>query len=119
MGPIRFLARLKLVNMKSHASCQLNEMADELADQGCASDEEPVLPGPQKYGSLLLSVRTSMHNLLEDEDMGHRLPRDETPNKAPWKSVTTVNTMRAAKLRSTIFVREARRECYTEDHSEV
>ena len=49
-------------------------MADELANQGCASEEEPVLPGQQKYGSLLLRVRTSMRNQLDDEKMGHRLP---------------------------------------------
>ena len=48
-----------------------------------------------------------MRNLLEDENMGHRLPRDGAPNKALLKSVTAVNTMRAAQLRSTIFVREA------------
>ena len=29
-------------------------MADELADQGYASEEEPVLPGQQKYGSLII-----------------------------------------------------------------
>ena len=105
---------MKLVKVKSHAGCQLNERADELADQGRASDEEPVLPGPQKYGSLLLRVRTSMRNLLvlEDENMGHRLPRDGAPNEAllterPIKYFIAVNIMRAAKLRSTIFVREA------------
>ena len=97
----------------------LMKWADELADQGCASNEEPVLAGLQKYGSLLLSVRTSMCYLLEGENMDHQLPRDRAPNKALLKSVTAVNTMRAAKLRSAIFVREARRECYTEDHSEV
>ena len=47
-------ALLKLVKVKSHAGCQLNEMADELADQGYASEEEPVLPGQQKYGSLII-----------------------------------------------------------------
>ena len=127
MGPIRFLARsaahhprdiihfdvifpllqelhqwnalLKLVKVKSHAGRQRNEMADELADQGCASDEEPVLPGQQKYGSLLLRVSTSMRNLREDENMGHRLPRDGAPNKALLKSVIAINKMQAAKLR--------------------
>ena len=47
-----------------------------------------------------------MCNLLEDENMIHRLPRDGAPNKALLKIVTAVNTMRAAKLRSTIFVRD-------------
>ena len=41
-----------------------------MMDQGCAFNEESVLPGQQKYGSLLLTVRTSMSNLLDDENMG-------------------------------------------------
>ena len=94
-----------LLMHRNAPTAQLNEMADELADQGCASDKEPVLLGPQKNGSLLFRVRTSMRNLLEDENMGHPLPRDEAPNKALLKSVTAINTMRAAKLRRTIFVR--------------
>ena len=48
-----------------------------------------------------------MRNLLENENMGHRLPINGAPNKALLKSVTAVNTMRAAQLRSTIFVRKA------------
>ena len=98
---------LRPVKVKSHTGCQLNEMADDLADHGCASDEEPVFPGPQKYGSLLLRVRRSMRTLLDNENIGHRLQRDGAPNKALLKSVTALNTMRAAKLRSIIFVREA------------
>ena len=39
---------LKLVKVISHAGCQLNEMADERAFQGCASDDEPVFPGPHR-----------------------------------------------------------------------
>jgi ribonuclease HI len=42
--------QLTLVKVKSHSGCQLNEMADELADIGCASEDEPICPGPQKYG---------------------------------------------------------------------
>ena len=81
----QWTALLKLVKVKSHAGCQLNEMADALAepraDQGCASDEELVLPWQQKYGFLLLRVRTSKRNLLNDENMRHRLPRDGAQNK--------------------------------------
>jgi hypothetical protein len=36
-----------LVKVKSHCGCQLNEMADELADMGCASDQAPICPGLQ------------------------------------------------------------------------
>ena len=73
--------RLKLVKVKSHDGCQLNEMADELADKSCTSDEDPVFPGQQKYGSLLLRVRASMRTLIDDGNTGHRLPWDGAPNK--------------------------------------
>jgi ribonuclease HI len=36
--------QLTLVKVKIHSGCQLNEMADELADIGCASEEEPICP---------------------------------------------------------------------------
>ena len=53
----------------------------------------------------------SMQTLLDDENIGHRWPRDGAPNWALLKSITALNTMLAAKLaaklRSTIFVREA------------
>ena len=81
---------LKIVKVKSHAGCQLNEMANELEGQGCASDEETVLQGQQKYGSLILHVRTSMRNLLDDENMGHLLPRDGAPKKELLKSFTAI-----------------------------
>ena len=84
--------------VKSHAGCQLNEMADELADKGCTFDEETVFPGPQKYGSLL-----SMRTLIDDENTGHLLPRDGAPNKSLLKSITAVNTMRAAKTSQHYF----------------
>ena len=58
-----------------------------MVDQGCASVEEPLLLGQRS--------------------MDRRLHRGGAPNKALLKSVTAVNTMRAAKLNSTIFVREA------------
>ena len=99
--------QVTLVKVKSHSGCQLNEMADELADLGCASEEEPICPGPQKYGSLLLRVRSSTRQQIESEETGHLLPRDGAPNKALLKGIVAVNTLRAAKLRSTIFVREA------------
>ena len=105
--------QLTLVKVKSHTGCQLNEMADELADAGCASADDPICPGPQKYGSLLLRVRASLRNQIAEEKTGHLLPRDGAPNKALLKSTVAVNTLRAAKLRSTIFVREAllREDC--------
>ena len=108
--------QLTLVKVKSHSGCQLNEMADELADMGCASEEEPVCPGPQKYGSLLLRIQPSVREQINGENTGHSLPRDGAPNKALLRAVVAVNTQRAAKLRSTIFVREA---LHRSDNNEV
>ena len=84
-------------------------MADELADKGCTSDEETVFPGQQKpeYGSLLDRVRMSMQTLLDYEKIRSLLPRDGAPNKALLKSITALKNILAAKLCSTIVVREA------------
>ena len=82
--------RLKLVkvDLKSHTGCHVNKMADQLADKGCASDEELVSSGQQKYGFLrLLRVRASIENLINDENAGHWLPRDGMPNKLLLKSI--------------------------------
>ena len=48
--------QLTLVKVKSHFGCELNKMADERADDCCASNAEPIYPGQQKYGSLLLRI---------------------------------------------------------------
>ena len=54
---------LKLVKVKSHAGCQLNEMADEQAEMGCAFADEPAFPRQKNYGSLLLPVLASTRTL--------------------------------------------------------
>ena len=82
-------------------------MADELAVIGCAFEDEPICPGPQKYDSLLLRIQPSIREQIDGEKTGHPLPRDGAPNKALLRAVVAVNTQRAAKLHSTIFVREA------------
>ena len=57
-------AQLQLVEVKRNAGCQLTEMANELAELGCASAEEPVFPGKLKYCSLLLHIQASMLTLI-------------------------------------------------------
>ena len=52
------------MEVKRNAGCQLTEMADELAELGCASAEEPVFPGKLKYCSLLLHIQASMLTLI-------------------------------------------------------
>jgi hypothetical protein len=56
---------------------------------------------------LLLRIQRSVLEQIDGEKTGHPLPRDSAPNKALLKAVVAVNTQRAAKLRNTIFVREA------------
>ena len=60
----KWSAQLQLVEVKRNAGCQLTEMADELAELGCASAEEPVFPGKLKYCSLLLHIQASMLTLI-------------------------------------------------------
>jgi hypothetical protein len=93
---------LSLVKVTSHLGCQLNEMANELADIGYASEDESICPG-----SLLLRTQPSVRDQTDGEKTGHPLPRDGAFNKALLRAVIAINTHRAAKLRSTIFVREA------------
>jgi ribonuclease HI len=57
--------QLTLFKVKSHSGCQLNEMADELADIGSASEDEPICPGPQKFGSLLFSIQPLVREQID------------------------------------------------------
>jgi ribonuclease HI len=86
--------QLTMVKVKSHSGCQLIEMADELADIGCASENEPICPGPQIYGSLRLRIQPSVREQIDCDKKGHPLPRDGAPNKALLKGVVAVNTQR-------------------------
>ena len=54
-----------------------------------------------------LQITASMRILMNDENTCHRLQRDRAPNKFLPKSITAVNTIRAAKLCSTLFVHGA------------
>ena len=83
-----------MVKVKSHSGCQLIEMADELADIGCASEDEPICPGPQIYGSLRLRIQPSVREQIDCDKKEHPLPRDGAPNKALLKGVVAVNTQR-------------------------
>ncbi len=79
--------QLTLVNVRKHSGCQLNEIADKLADISCASEGETICPGPQKYCSLLLRIQSSVRKQIDGEKTGHPLPRDGAYNKALLRAV--------------------------------
>lgn len=56
---------------------------------------------------MLLRVRPSFQVHVTETSTARQLPRDGAPNKSLLKSVVAINTLRAAMLRRTIFVRKA------------
>ena len=93
-----------LVKVKSHAGCLLNERADELAERGLSSQDEQLSPGPSKYGTLWLRIRSSWRRRVQSEQIHHVVPRDNAPNKSIIKHVAEINCTRAVRKRSTQFV---------------
>ena len=93
-----------LIKVKSHAGCFLNEMADERAEKGRLSDAASIFPGPNKYGSLQLRIKSSFRAQVAEDKLP--LPRDEVPNKQILRRVISMNLLRALSLRNTIFTRE-------------
>ena len=94
------------VKVKRDAGCFLNELADERAERGRLSDADPICPGPSKYGSLQLHIKTSLRNQVTDEKLVITLPRDEAPKKQILRRVGGVSLLRALKLRNTVFTRD-------------
>ena len=97
---------LTLIKIKSHSGCYLNERADECASRGCASEDQQLHPGPQKYGILHLRIQPSLRRLILEEGARARLPADNVPNKSILRQVARLNVWRAVRLRNTIFARD-------------
>jgi hypothetical protein len=100
---------VKLMKVKSHTGCLLNERADEQAELGYDDTAQEVYPAPQNFGSLALRTRrTTARAMVRELVQGcnKALPRDTAPNKNMIKSVLGANTRRAACMRNTIFVRQ-------------
>ena len=96
-GPVR------LVKVKSHTGCLLNERADEWAERGFHAEPPEICPGPRKYGSVWLGIRP--HVRESATQLGKSLPRDSAPNHQLLRRAVRVNTRRAVGMRSTKFVR--------------
>ena len=99
----RWLGTLRLVKVKSHTGCLLNERADECAERGCSSETPEICPGPRKYGSVWLGVRPHVRASMAQH--GKTLPRDSAPNHNLLKRTVRANTRRAVGMHSTTFVR--------------
>ena len=95
---------IRLVKVKSHSGCLLNERADEEAEKGRAAEGPELCPGPNKYGALWLRIRPCTREFAET--CGQRLPRDSAPNVSIIKKVVEVHTLRAVQKRSTVFVQD-------------
>ncbi len=91
-----------LAKVKSHTGCLMNERADELAELGRKAEGPEICPGPKKYGSLWLRLRPVVRALAES--CGKLLPRDSAPNRSLLEKTPAINTLRAVKQRSTVFV---------------
>jgi hypothetical protein len=92
----------KLVKVKSHTGCLLNERADELAELGRQAETLEICPGPQKHGSFWLRIRPAVRDYAENYSKS--LPRDSAPNHSLLDAVVAFNTLRAVKKCSTMFV---------------
>jgi ribonuclease HI len=95
---------VRLMKVKSHTGCLLNERADEQAELGYDDTAQEICPAPQKFGSLALRTRQHVRELVQG--CNKALPRDSAPNQNIIKSVVGANTRRAACMRNTIFVRQ-------------
>jgi len=99
-------AELTLVKVKGHTGCLHNEMADEQADRGCQSDAPKLHNGPQKYGTLHLTIQPALREMVSAENPKMTLPSDLVPNKSILRQVVRTNLLRAVRLRSTSFARD-------------
>ena len=100
----RWLGPLRLVKVKSHTGCLLNERADVYAERGYREETPEICPGPRKLGSVWLGVRP--HVRASTAQSGKSLPRDSAPNHSLLKKTVRANARRAVGMRSTTFVRQ-------------
>ena len=90
----------RLVKVKSHSGILMNERADDLADQGCASEDEPRWPGPRKLDPLQLCPRDFVRAAYAP------FPDNFVSDKQLVKRASEGVERAAAQARGTAFSRE-------------
>ncbi len=96
--------QVRLVKIKSHTGCLLNEHSDEQVEIGYSADDPKAFPGPQKFASLSIRTRSQVRNSARECKIS--IPRDSAPNHKILKGVFSTNICKAARQRNTIFVRQ-------------
>jgi len=97
-------SQVRLVKIKSHTGCLLNERSDEQVDIGYSTEDPEAFPGPQKFASLSIRARSQVRTSARECKIS--IPRDSAPNHKVLKGVVSTNICKAARQRNTIFVRQ-------------
>ena len=100
----RWPSQVRLVKIKSHTGCLLNERSDEQVEIGYSAKDPEAFPGPQKFASLSIRARSQVRNSARECKIS--IPRDSAPNHKVLKGVISTNICKAARQRNTIFVRQ-------------
>ena len=96
--------QVRLVKVKSHTGCLLNERSDEQVEIGYSAEDPEAFPGPQKFASLSIRARSQVRDSARQCNIS--IPRDSAPNHKVLKGVISTNHCRAARQRNTIFARQ-------------
>jgi hypothetical protein len=97
-------SQVRLVKIKSHTGCLLNERSDEQVEIGYSTEDPEAFSGPQKFASLSIRARSQVRTSARECKIS--IPRDSAPNHKVLKGVVSTNICKAARQRNTIFVRQ-------------
>jgi hypothetical protein len=92
---------IRLVKVKSHSGCLLNDRSDEQAYRGYTVEIPEAFPA---LTSLTLRVRNPVGELTSECKTS--IPQDNAPNCKILRGVISTNLRRAANKRNTIFVNQ-------------
>jgi hypothetical protein len=71
-------SQVRLVKIKSHTGCLLNERSDEQVEIGYSTEDPNSFPGPQKFASLSIRARSQLRTSARECKIS--IPRDSAPN---------------------------------------